>query len=186
MLPVLVAALSGAPAGGAPSALASWDAPPLPTISRALPSVPCIAFLTMENDTSIAEAQPMLSQLGLWDNRTTVLWGRPDLRGGKAKGVWDAHVRAWSHSLERGCSSTLVFEDDVSAWTTLLHTPLHASGLNLPTPRDRPGPSPHLTAGPRSLTHLVPGSRRSGRLRQARVRADEEHCRSLPGERDAV
>ena len=122
MLAAFLAAAPGAPASAAASTLAWSDDLPaasgpaaLSSVPAALPSVPCIAYLTMENDTSIAEARPTLTGLGLWDNRTTVLWGRPDLRGGKAKGVWDAHVRAWNHSLEQGCTSALIFEDDVSA-----------------------------------------------------------------------
>ena len=51
-------------------------------------------------------------KVGLWDSRVSIEQNAAD-PSDKARGVWNAHVKAWNNALDRKCSSLLVFESDV-------------------------------------------------------------------------
>ena len=50
--------------------------------------------------------------MGLWDSRVTIESNDADPTD-KARGVWNAHVKAWNNALDRKCERLLVFESDV-------------------------------------------------------------------------
>ena len=108
------AALS--PAAPSPAAVGSWVETPPPPGSYlhpgALPSVDCVFALTMTNSTQMELLEwRLLLPFGLM-HRTSVLEQRERDPDGGTAGIARAHTRAWNASLERGCTHTLVFEDD--------------------------------------------------------------------------
>ena len=83
-----------------------------------LHSVDCIRILALENSPYIPLLRAELEDLLLWDNRTSIIYSKPDPREGA--GCWNAHIRAWRNVTAANCNHSLILEEDATFRRNLL------------------------------------------------------------------